>query len=105
MTNLARIHDTNHDVEREALFIHGLRSEIRKTIVGQDELVQRVLIGLLADGHILLEGVPGLAKTLMQSSLVFNSPPICYRRIYWALKYLTNEQMNLAFIRAPYLPT
>ena len=69
MTNLARIHDTNHDVEREALFIHGLRSEIRKTIVGQDELVQRVLIGLLADGHILLEGVPGLAKTLIVKTI------------------------------------
>jgi len=47
------------------LFLHDLRAEINKVIVGQEALVRRVLIGLLADGHILLEGVPGLAKTLL----------------------------------------
>ena len=45
--------------------MHTLEAEIRKTIIGQDRLVERTLVGLLADGHILLEGVPGLAKTLL----------------------------------------
>jgi MoxR-like ATPase len=45
--------------------LHDLRGEIGKVMVGQDMLVNRVLIALLADGHILLEGVPGLAKTLL----------------------------------------
>jgi len=47
------------------MFLRDLMAEINKVIVGQEALVQRVLIALLADGHILLEGVPGLAKTLL----------------------------------------
>ena len=46
-----------------------LLNEIRKVIVGQDYMVERILIGLLADGHILIEGVPGLAKTLTVSTI------------------------------------
>src|SRR5688572_11392292 len=52
-------------VERQTAFIHDLLAEINKVMVGQEGLVERVLIALLADGHILLEGVPGLAKTLL----------------------------------------
>jgi MoxR-like ATPase len=52
-------------VQRQTLFIHDLLGEINKVMVGQEGLVERVLIALLADGHILLEGVPGLAKTLL----------------------------------------
>jgi MoxR-like ATPase len=52
-------------VQRQTLFIHNLLGEINKVMVGQEALVERVLIALLADGHILLEGVPGLAKTLL----------------------------------------
>ncbi len=52
-------------VKEEALFLQDLLTEINKVMVGQEALVERVLIGLLADGHILLEGVPGLAKTLL----------------------------------------
>ncbi len=65
MTNLAGFRRINELVEREARFVPLLLSEIRKAIVGQDRLVERALVGLLADGHILLEGVPGLAKTLL----------------------------------------
>jgi MoxR-like ATPase len=54
----------NEQVQREAAFVQDVLVEIRKVIVGQDRLIQRLLIGLLADGHILIEGVPGLAKTL-----------------------------------------
>lgn len=54
----------NEKVEKESLFIEDLVAEIRKVIVGQDYLVERLLVGLLANGHILIEGVPGLAKTM-----------------------------------------
>ncbi len=50
-------------VKEESFFINNVTSEIAKVIVGQQYLVERLLIGLLANGHILLEGVPGLAKT------------------------------------------
>ena len=67
--NMTGIRELNEQVEREAMFLHDLLSEIRKVIVGQDVLVERVLIALLANGHILLEGVPGLAKTLLVNTL------------------------------------
>lgn len=46
-----------------------LLAQIRKTIVGQDEVIDKVLIGLFANGHMLIEGVPGLAKTLLISTI------------------------------------
>ncbi|HAC20156.1 MAG TPA: ATPase, partial [Dehalococcoidia bacterium] len=67
--NLAGLRALNQQVEQEASFLRNLLDEIRKVIVGQDALVERVIIGLLADGHILLEGVPGLAKTLLIKTL------------------------------------
>lgn len=51
-------------VEKESAVIAGVRSEIEKVIVGQEYLVERLLIGLLCNNHVLIEGVPGLAKTL-----------------------------------------
>ncbi|MEZ4862526.1 MAG: MoxR family ATPase [Caldilineaceae bacterium] len=63
--NLSSVRDLNAQVEKEAFFLQALRSEINHVMVGQETLVDRVLIALLADGHILLEGVPGLAKTLL----------------------------------------
>ena len=63
--NLDSIQDLNEHIQKESEFLNRLLEEIRKVIVGQDALVEKVLIGLLADGHILLEGVPGLAKTLL----------------------------------------
>ncbi len=59
----------NEKVEKESSFVNSIVSEIRKVIVGQDYLVQRLLVGLLANGHILVEGVPGLAKTLSIKTL------------------------------------
>jgi MoxR-like ATPase len=63
--NLSTVRELNAIIEKDSLFLHDLRAEINKVIVGQEALVDRVLIALLADGHILLEGVPGLAKTLL----------------------------------------
>ena len=62
---LATVREMNEEVEEGAAFLGGLIAEIRKVIVGQDALVDRVLVSLMANGHILLEGVPGLAKTLL----------------------------------------
>ncbi len=62
---LTAVRELNAQVQQEALFIQDLLAEINKVMVGQETLVERVLVGLLADGHILLEGVPGLAKTLL----------------------------------------
>jgi MoxR-like ATPase len=63
--DMTTVRELNYRVEKEATFINDLLSEINKVMVGQEKLVERVLIALLADGHILLEGVPGLAKTLL----------------------------------------
>ncbi len=54
----------NEKVKNESIFAEKLLSEMRKVIVGQKYLLERLLIGILANGHILVEGVPGLAKTL-----------------------------------------
>ena len=59
----------NEKIEKESAFLEPLSNEINKTIVGQKEMVERLLIGLLGKGHILLEGVPGLAKTLAINTL------------------------------------
>jgi MoxR-like ATPase len=54
----------NDLVQRESAFIDGIQHEVQKVIVGQDAMIERILIGLLTGGHVLVEGVPGLAKTL-----------------------------------------
>lgn len=63
--NATNIHELNKQIEKESYFLQALRTEISLVMVGQETLIDRVLIALLADGHILLEGVPGLAKTLL----------------------------------------
>ena len=59
----------NEKIQKESAFIDLLTLEINKVIVGQKEMVERLLIGLIGQGHILLEGVPGLAKTLAINTL------------------------------------
>jgi MoxR-like ATPase len=59
----------NERIARESAFVDQLLAEIGRVVVGQRYMVERLLIGLLGDGHVLLEGVPGLAKTLTVSSL------------------------------------
>ena len=59
----------NEKIERESAFIDLLTTEMNKVIVGQRQMIERLLIGLLGNGHILLEGVPGLAKTLAINTL------------------------------------
>jgi MoxR-like ATPase len=59
----------NEKIKQESAFIDLLMNEIGKVIVGQKAMVERLVIGLLGNGHILLEGVPGLAKTLAIKTL------------------------------------
>ncbi|MEL4306834.1 AAA family ATPase [Joostella sp. CR20] len=63
------INAINEKIEKESAFIDVLTLEMNKVIVGQKHMVERLLIGLLGQGHILLEGVPGLAKTLAINTL------------------------------------
>lgn len=81
------ITELNEKISKESEFIDTLLAEIGKVIVGQKDMVERLVIGLLGNGHILLEGVPGLAKTLAINSLAnamdakfkeFNLLPIFY---------------------------
>ena len=59
----------NEMIQKESAFVESLTSEVGKVIVGQKHMVDRLLIGLLCNGHVLLEGVPGLAKTLAIKTL------------------------------------
>lgn len=63
------IRELNERIERQSSFVDALTMGMDKVIIGQKHLVESLLIGLLADGHILLEGVPGLAKTLAIKTL------------------------------------
>jgi len=66
VTDVAAVTDR---IQRETAFLGEVLEEVRRVIVGQEALLQGMLVGLLADGHLLLEGVPGVAKTLAAESL------------------------------------
>ena len=63
------IKELNDRIQKESSFVDLLTAQMNRVIVGQKQLVENLLIGLLANGHILLEGVPGLAKTLAIKTL------------------------------------
>src|SRR3954468_9758998 len=63
------IKEINERIQNESAFVDLLTGEMDKVIIGQKHMVERLLIGLLSNGHILLEGVPGLAKTLAINTL------------------------------------
>ena len=69
MEETVNIQELNSRIQQESAFVDALQMEIRKTIVGQKQMIESLLIGLLSNGHILLEGVPGLAKTLTINTL------------------------------------
>jgi MoxR-like ATPase len=62
-------HDKNVDITKESAFLRDVMENVRKVIVGQEYLIERLIIGLIANGHILVESVPGLAKTLSVKTL------------------------------------
>jgi MoxR-like ATPase len=69
MSEIVDIKELNERIQRESAFVDLITLEMNKVIVGQKHLTESLLIGLLADGHILLEGLPGLAKTLAINTL------------------------------------
>jgi MoxR-like ATPase len=69
MENIIDIKELNEKIQKESSFVDIVNMEMKKVIVGQKHLMEGLLIGLLSDGHILLEGVPGLAKTLAINTL------------------------------------
>lgn len=69
MEENVNINELNERISRESAFVDALTMEVRKNIVGQKHMVESLMIGLLSNGHILLEGVPGLAKTLTITTL------------------------------------
>ena len=68
-TSSVDIRELNERIQKESAFIDLINLEMDKVIVGQKYMVERLMIGLLSNGHVLLEGVPGLAKTLAIKSL------------------------------------
>jgi len=69
MEDFVNIQELNERIARESAFVDALTLELRKSIIGQKHMLEGLMIGLLSNGHILLEGVPGLAKTLTITSL------------------------------------
>ena len=69
MTTVTNVEEVRRSVERHAQFVTRLRSEIGKVIIGQQYMIDRLLVALLANGHVLIEGVPGLAKTTAVTTL------------------------------------
>lgn len=67
-----QIEEIHRRVLDTSTVLDDVRQEIAKVIVGQEEIIERLLIGLLCNGHVLLEGVPGLAKTLIISTLALS---------------------------------
>ena len=86
----AGIQAINENVRADLAWVQPLRQEMARVIVGQEQLIDRLLVGLIGNGHVLLEGVPGLAKTLALKTLAArhpasnfsgcNSRPTCCRR-------------------------
>ena len=60
-----KIEEINDAIEEKSQFITDIQNSIHNVIIGQDELIEKLILAILADGHVFLEGVPGLAKTLI----------------------------------------
>jgi MoxR-like ATPase len=75
------VHELQQEVERTAIWVPALQAEMARVIVGQRYLVDRLIVGLLTNGHLLLEGVPGLAKTLALKTLSETVDGALFRRL------------------------
>ena len=83
----------NDMVERESAFVERLMTEVHKVVVGQDEMIERVFMGLLCGGHVLLEGAPGLAKTLTVSTLA-RALKMDFKRVQFTLDLLPSDVLG-----------
>lgn len=98
----------NTIMDEELQLISRLKEEINKVIIGQEYMVDRILIALLTGGHILLEGVPGLAKSLTASTIArvlgidfkrIQFTPDLLPGISWGQRYTTSIPVNLSVRR------
>ena len=103
MSEVINIKELNERIERESVFVDTLRSEMGKVIIGQNHLIDTLLIGLLSNGHILLEGVPGLAKTLAITTLA-KAVDADFSRIQFTPDLLPAD-LSSSSAKAPYSPT
>jgi len=88
------IQQLNEKIKNESAFVSLLTQEIGKVIVGQEHMVERLLIGLLSNGHVLLEGVPGLAKTLAINTLS-KAVSVDFSRIQFTPDFRFNRNNDL----------
>lgn len=104
MAEAIDIRELNIRIEQQSQFVTNLVMGMNKVIVGQKHLVDCLLIGLLSDGHILLEGVPGLAKTLAIKTLSqlissdysrIQFTLICCLPMWWELRFI-HRKMRLS---------
>src|SRR6202012_4086828 len=95
------IRELNERIHQQSAFIELMNMELNKAVVGQKTMVERLMIGLLANGHVLLEGVPGLAKTLAIKSLasaiharfarIQFTPDLLPADVIWTMVYNLHE--------------
>ena len=114
MSESIDIRELNARIEQQSAFVTNITAGMSHVIVGQQHLVESLLIGLLSDGHVLLEGVPGLAKTLAISTLSklvdadFNriqfTPDLLPADVVGTMIYSQKEERFLVR-RVPSLPT
>ena len=78
------------DIERTARFLRDIRERVARVVVGQDVVVERLLIALLTGGHLLLQGVPGLAKTLLVAVLS-KTIDLAFARIQFTIDLLPSD--------------
>jgi MoxR-like ATPase len=97
MNNTINIKELNERIEKESAFVEMIKTEISKVIIGQKHLLDGLLIGLLSNGHILLEGVPGLAKTLAITTLA-KTVKAKFNRIQFTPDLLPYSQRKEEFI-------
>ncbi len=89
----SEIQKLNESVKHESEFIETLTQEINKTIVGQHYMIQRLILAVLSDGHVLLEGVPGLAKTLAIKSLA-SAVDVKFNRVQFTPDLLPSDLLG-----------
>ena len=102
MSEVINIKELNERIERESVFVDTLRTEMGKVIIGQSHLVDTLLIGLLSNGHILLEGVPGLAKTLAITTLA-KAVDAAFSRIQFTPDLLPADLIGTLSYSQPFL--
>src|SRR4051812_24556665 len=88
-----QIFQTRTDLTELSEAVHSVRQQIKKVIVGQDEMVKLIIAALLADGHVLIEGVPGVAKTLT-AKLVAKSLAVHFSRIQFTPDLMPSDVLG-----------